>query len=297
MNYRHAFHAGNFADVLKHAVMVWIIGYLQRKPAPIRILDTHAGAGLYDLAGDEAARTGEWLSGIGRLAGRDATRMDPELAPFLAAYLELVAAAQPAGETGDGALRVYPGSPHLARALLRDVDRLQVNELQPDEAASLRRLMRGDRRVTVMTQNGWQMLKAALPPVERRGLVLIDPPFEVAEEPQHLVAALAAAFERFRTGVYLVWYPVKDRRAADRLAADVAAAACVSVLRAELDVGHAVSARTGNPRLGRCGVLVVNPPFGLADVLARALTPLARHLAAGPGAGSMVTLSKPDSGD
>src|SRR5690348_18334767 len=188
MNYRHAFHAGNFADVLKHAVMTRILVRLRQKPQAFRVIDTHAGAGLYDLAGPEASRTGEWRSGIGRLMG---AALDDEVHTLLAPYLDVVTALN------GGALRLYPGSPLLARAMLRAQDRLLACELEPGAAAALARNLRGDARAKAVTIDGWVALNAYVPPKERRGLVVIDPPYEDAGEFSRLAAALEGARQKW----------------------------------------------------------------------------------------------------
>ena len=174
MNYRHAFHAGNFADVFKHAVLVRILLHLREKPAPFRVIDTHAGAGLYDLTGPEASRTGEWRQGIERVR---AAPLAPEAASLLAPYLQAIAAFNP----GERLVR-YPGSPLLALRLMRAQDRLTACELEPSASAALERALAGDPRATAVAIDGWVALNAYLPPKERRGLVLIDPPFEQPDE-------------------------------------------------------------------------------------------------------------------
>ena len=192
MNYRHAFHAGSFADCMKHALLVWLIDALQAKPAPIFVLDTHAGAGRYDLDAGPAQRTGEWRQGIGRLLDTPP--------PALARYLGFIRT-----------LGLYPGSPALIRAMLRPDDRLACCELQPDDLFQLRRLFARDPQVAMHQRDGWEALGALLPPKERRGLVLIDPPYENPDEFSDVVAGLATAQRRFRTGVLAAWYPIKHR--------------------------------------------------------------------------------------
>ena len=215
MNYRHAFHAGNFADVFKHAILARILAYLTLKPAPLRFVDTHAGLGLYDLSGDAATRTGEWRHGIGRIA---AAVPPPELVEILAPYLGAVGPAGPGGTWLS-----YPGSPAVAQWVLRPEDRLTLCELHPEDGEALRRNMGRDRRVRVVTGDGYASLKAVLPPPERRGLVLVDPPFEKPGEFDTLLAALGAAHARWPTGSYMVWYPLKDRAAVGRFANGLAA--------------------------------------------------------------------------
>src|SRR5208282_2317647 len=210
MNYRHAFHAGNFADVHKHSVLARILVHLRRKPAAFRVIDTHAGAGRYDLSGPEPSRSGEWHQGIERVW--EARRRD-RLPALLTPYLDAVAALNP-----DGKLRVYPGSPLIAETLLRPQDRLIACELEPQSAASLAAALRGDARAKVLAIDGWTALGAYVPPKERRGLVLIDPPFEDATDFTRLSGALAAAHRKWPTGIYMLWYPIKERGAPDALA-------------------------------------------------------------------------------
>ena len=210
MNYRHTFHAGNFADVVKHAVLALLIERLKAKATAFRVIDTHAGAGLYDLAGEQARRTDEWKGGIGRLLGKSP---DPSLAALLSPYLSAVEAAQTLAPPGpDHSPRLYPGSPWIARHLLRPQDRLTAVELHPEDAASLSQLFAGDRQVKVIALDGWNALGAFVPPKERRGLVLIDPPFEERDEFDRLLAGLVKAHRRWPTGVYALWYPGQGSR-------------------------------------------------------------------------------------
>ena len=218
MNYRHAFHAGNFADCMKHALLVWIVRALARKAAPFRVLDTHAGRGRYDLMA-EAERTGEWRNGIARILG------DPP-AP-LADYVGLVGGLV-------GRLGLYPGSPLLVRALLREGDRLACCELQTDDAAALRLLFARDRQVAVHNRDGYAAVRALLPPLERRGLVLLDPPFEQDAEWDLLLDALREGARRFAGGVYAAWYPIKGRAAARAFHDRVRDAGLRDVVAAEL---------------------------------------------------------------
>ena len=228
MNYRHAFHAGNFADVMKHAVLVRILVHLRGKPAPFRVIDTHAGAGRYDLAGEEAQRSGEWRDGIDRLVRAPiAARARALIAP----YLDAVAACN-----GAGGLTAYPGSPALARAFLRPQDRLVACELEPNAAAALARHLAGDRRSKAVAIDGWTALNAYVPPKERRGLVLVDPAFEDAGDFARLAPALAAAHRKWASGTYLAWYPIKERAGPDALARRLRRSGVPKILRAELTV-------------------------------------------------------------
>src|SRR5207344_721439 len=201
MNYRHAYHAGNFADVLKHVVLALVIEYMKRKAAPFRVIDVHGGAGRYALTSVEADKTGEWQGGIGRLLGPDARPLPPDVARHLQPYLDAVRR-----ENAGAALDVYPGSPAIALRLMRAQDTLIANELHPEERAHLTAAIGADRRAKVMALDAWVALKSLLPPKERRGIVLIDPPFEEARELDRMVEGLAQGLQRFATGIYLAWY-------------------------------------------------------------------------------------------
>lgn len=276
MNYRHAFHAGNFADVLKHAVLALVIEHLKLKDGPFRVIDTHAGIGLYDLTGDEAQRTREWESGIARIWDHGPIDLPSPVATALEPYLDQIAALNPSG-----CLETYPGSPALALALLRPGDRLVANELHPDDVVSLKRSIGHDARAKVLSLDGWQALRALLPPSERRGAVLIDPPFEEAGEFERLTTGLAQATRRFATGIYLVWFPVKDRDAVNRFAGALAAAGYRRALLAELDIGT----HPENPgKLRSTGLAVLNAPYKLDETLGDLLPFLAARLQQGPGA-------------
>lgn len=270
MNYRHAFHAGNFADCVKHALLVWIVRALGRKPAPFRVLDTHAGAGAYDLGSDEARRGGEWRAGIGRL-------LDVTTGP-LSEYAALAREA--------GAPTSYPGSPALVRALLRPEDRLVCVELHPEEHAALRARFRGDPRVAVHRRDAWEALRALTPFPERRGLVLMDPPFEKPGEFDRLAEGLALVARRFRGAVQAAWYPVKHRAPVRAFHAAVGAAGVRDVVAAELWLREPIDPG----RLNGCGLLVANPPWGFEAEAGAVLAALLDRLGAGePGQGWAVT--------
>jgi len=271
MNYRHAFHAGNFADVVKHAVLVRILLHLRAKPAAFRMIDTHAGAGCYNLAGPQATRSFEWQDGIQRLLS---TAIPAPARALLAPYLEVIAGLNPGTR-----LTTYPGSPVLARAFLRGQDRLAACELEPGEAAALAENLAGDRRAKAIAIDGWTALNAYVPPKERRGVVLVDPPFEDADEFARLASGLAAAYDKWSGGIYLLWYPLKDRAGPDSLTKRLRHSAIAKMLRAELTI----PAREPG-RLGGCGLIVVNPPWTLEKELAVMLPALAAALA-GKGAG------------
>ncbi len=276
MNYRHAFHAGNFADVVKHAVLALLIERLKAKETAFRVVDTHAGIGLYDLSADAPNRTGEWRQGIRRVFDRP---LPEPLATPLAPSLPTVSAVTPGG-----GLRHYPGSPMIARQLLRRQDRLTAVELHPEDAAALSATFAGDRQVKVVALHGWLALPAFLPPKERRGLVLVDPPYEARDEFDRLAAGLAAAHRRWPTGQYLLWYPVKDLAAVDRLRLALAKSGIPRILRAELFVRD----RATPDRFNGTGLLLVNPPWQFEAALEALLGGLAPILADGPGAGFLL---------
>ncbi len=282
MNYRHAFHAGNFADVVKHIVLARILTYLHDKPTPFRVIDTHAGAGLYDLTGEEARRGGEWLTGIARLMQ---ARFSDEAGRLLAPYLDIVRAFNSGRELG-----VYPGSPLVARALLRPQDRLVACEVQPDARKDLIAALYRDTQARVVDLDGWTALTAFVPPKERRGVVLIDPPYESRDEFERLAQGFAAAFAKWPTGIYLLWYPVKSRRAADDLARAVAAATATAPGGGEgLRVEFSIAPQAEGGGLVSAGLLVVNPPWTLARELKVILPELEKPLGLGGAARYRVT--------
>jgi 23S rRNA (adenine2030-N6)-methyltransferase len=270
MNYRHAFHAGNFADVFKHAILLALLDALTAKDKPLCCFDTHAGRGHYALDEVEAGKTGEWRDGIGRLFD------DPDPPLPLRRYLDAIRACNP-----DGTLRTYPGSPLLAAQALRPGDRLVLCETQADEAAALRALFRGDPRVNVHQRDGYDALRALSPPAERRGLALIDPPFEAQEgEFTAIEAALAQAHARWPNGVYAVWYPIKSHRVIAPFHRHLAAGPFGKVLVAEL----LVQPDDSPLRLNGCGMLIANPPWKLEATLATMLPALQAKLARSPEA-------------
>jgi 23S rRNA (adenine2030-N6)-methyltransferase len=277
MNYRHAFHAGSFADVIKHIVLVRILTYLQDKPAAFRVLDTHAGAGLYDLTGEEASRSGEWLTGIARVMQ---ARFTDQALPLIAPYLDIIRSFN-----APPALTAYPGSPLIARALLRPQDRMTACELAPGPRKHLIGALRRDPQARVVDLDGWIALPAYVPPNERRGLVLIDPPFEAKDEFDRMADRFAAAFAKWPTGTYLLWYPAKSRRATDELTDRVAKAAAAAKPPGKLlRIEFSVAPQTAAEGLTSTGLLVVNPPWPLHDELRILLPELQKPLGQGGAA-------------
>ncbi|MCF1492243.1 23S rRNA (adenine(2030)-N(6))-methyltransferase RlmJ [Agrobacterium vitis] len=267
MNYRHIYHAGNFADVLKHAVLARLVIYLQQKDKAFRVLDTHAGIGLYDLSSDESQKTGEWLGGIGKLLEAELT---PAATDVLKPYLDVVRALNP-----DGGLTRYPGSPKLARDLFRPQDRLSAMELHPDDCRTLSRLFEGDYQARITELDGWLALGAHLPPKEKRGIVLVDPPFELDGEYERLVDGLARAYRRFSAGVYCLWYPIKKGAPIAAFHEALKETGIPKMLCTELSV-KSDRDLTG---LSGSGLIIVNPPFTLKDELHALLPELKRVLA------------------
>lgn len=281
MNYRHAFHAGNFADVVKHAVLALAIERLKAKDAPFCVIDTHAGLGRYDLRSAPAQKTGEYKSGIARLLEREAGMLPSELKPYLAAVRAL---------NGGGGLRWYPGSPRLVRSLMRRQDRLVLLELHPEDAAALTELFARDRQVSVQQADGYVGLKALLPPKERRGLVLIDPPFEVKDEFERLLRALRQAHRRWATGHYVIWYPIKDRAPVAAFHDALQATGIARILVSEL----LLRADDDSERLNGCGLVLINPPWPLDQKLAELMPVLADILGAERDGGARVAWLVPE---
>ncbi|TWI54190.1 23S rRNA (adenine2030-N6)-methyltransferase [Pseudomonas duriflava] len=263
MNYRHAFHAGNHADVLKHFILSRVLGLLGRKETPLAYLDSHSGLGLYDLMGDQATRTGEWREGIARLwAAFDVP------AP-LTSYLDIVRDMNP-----DGELRFYPGSPEVARRLTRPQDRLLFNEWHPDDGQLLKANMAQDRRTVIHQRDGWLLPKALLPTQEKRAVLLVDPPFEQADDWTRCALALKESIGRMRQSVAMIWYPIKDQRQLKRFYQELQKSGAPKLLRAELSV-HPVDNPIG---LNGSGMAIANPPWGLEEELRQVLPWLAKQL-------------------
>ncbi len=249
MNYRHAFHAGNFADVVKHLALVSVLLHLRKKDTPFAVIDTHAGRGVYDLTSGEATRTGEAETGITKLAGLEGGPA------ALSAYLDL---ARPPG--------AYPGSPLIAAKLLRPQDRLVAVEKHPEDAIALAAALKPFRRARAETADGYERLIALLPPPERRGAILIDPPYEAETEFAEAARAVVDAMRRFATGIYLVWFPVKSQASANGFCGEVLAAGAKKALRLDVTLGT-----RSEERLTTAGLLVVNPPFGFESEMREAL--------------------------
>lgn len=272
MNYRHAYHAGNHADVFKHLVLSRLIALMSRKEQSFAYLDTHAGIGLYDLRGDQATRTGEFLEGIARLWQAD------DLPALTADYMGLVRDMNP-----DGELRYYPGSPEVARRLTRAQDRVQLNEKHPQDGLLLKDNMKGDRRVAVHLGDGWHVPRALLPVPEKRAIMLIDPPFEQLDEMQRCAKALKEAVGRMRQTVAAIWYPVKDQRALKRFYQDLTGSGAPKLLRVELLV-HSLERPDS---LNGSGLAIANPPWGLEEELRQLLPWLAVKLGQTQGSWTM----------
>jgi 23S rRNA (adenine2030-N6)-methyltransferase len=266
VNYRHAFHAGNFADVMKHILLTFILQHLRRKETPFRVVDTHAGIGFYDLDGDEALRTGEWRSGVGALD----RPFDPAVEAAIAPYRDLLAAVRARrGET------IYPGSPSIIRELLRPADRAIFLEKHPEDGLLLEERFNTVQTTKVLRQDGWTALPGLIPPRERRGLVLIDPPYEEPGELDHAISRLQRATAKWPTGIFALWYPVKDTREIAAFASALRNAIDLPILRLELLVDN----QSDRTRLNGSGLVVVNPPYRLDEQAELVLPALAERLA------------------
>jgi 23S rRNA (adenine2030-N6)-methyltransferase len=277
MNYRHGFHAGNFADVFKHVLLTRALIHLMKKPAALRFIDTHAGAGRYDLDDEAGRRSPEWRDGIARLLK---AKPPPPVAELIAPYLAAVGPFDP--ETGRPAS--YPGSPALAQRLLRSDDRLALCEAHVEEYERLMVALGRDRRLRISSADGYVSLNAYVPPVERRGLALIDPPYEAVDDAARVEAALAKALAKWPRGVYLIWRPIKTGLADARFLNSIRSLGAPNVLGLTLDVGAVAPGPHSPTPLRRSGLLIVNPPFGLVEE-ARLLMPyLSKLLTRGGGA-------------
>lgn len=269
LSYRHSFHAGNHADVLKHTVQSLIIESLKEKEKPFLYLDTHAGAGRYQLSGEHAERTGEYLEGIALLWAQEAW---PE---ELTAYLEAVSALNPRKE-----LRFYPGSPLIAAYLLRDEDKLNLSELHPSDFPLLRSEFTRDYRARVIREDGYQQLRSQLPPQSRRGLILIDPPYEMKTDYQDVVKGVQEGYRRFATGTYAIWYPVVMRQQIKRMVKEFQATGIRKILQIEL----AVRPDSDQRGMTASGMIVINPPWKLESQM-KAVLPWLHNVLVPEGTG------------
>ncbi|MBA0167382.1 MULTISPECIES: 23S rRNA (adenine(2030)-N(6))-methyltransferase RlmJ [unclassified Pectobacterium] len=249
LSYRHSFHAGNHADVLKHTVQSLIITALKEKEKPFLYLDTHAGAGRYQLSGEHAERTGEYLDGIAKIWQRD--DIPAELEPYMQAVRTY---------NHNGQLRYYPGSPLIARQLLREQDKLHLTELHPSDFPLLRNEFQKDSRAKVLRDDGYQQLKSQLPPLSRRGFMLIDPPYELKTDYQAVVKGIQEGHKRFATGVFALWYPVVLRQHIKRMLKELEATGIRNILQIEL----AVLPDSDRYGMTASGMIVINPPWKLA---------------------------------
>jgi 23S rRNA (adenine2030-N6)-methyltransferase len=267
MNYRHAYHAGNFGDVHKHVALVSILLHLRRKATPFAVIDTHAGRGIYDLSGDEAQRTGEAEGGITLLRARAPQN------PALVKYLEVVSSFD---------VQHYPGSPRIIAQLLRPQDRLVAIEKHPEEYSALRSALSLFSNARTISGNGYTQLPRLLPPPERRGVVLIDPPYEEDNELEQIAGVLADAFRRFANGIYLIWLPQKDGSSAGALAGEICNIGAPKLLSVTLDISRTSNDPPG--KLSAAGLLIVNPPYGLDAEMRAASVELLPLLRRGPKA-------------
>ncbi len=275
MNYRHAFHAGNHADVLKHAVLARLFEHLKKKDKGFRFVDAHAGVGVYDLQGIEAFKTAEWQGGIGKLAQPFSSDVEALLAP----YRQVIAALN------DGGVKFYPGSPELAVRLMRAHDSIVLNELHPEDFAAAERRYANDKRVCLTALDAEVAIKAQLPPPERRGLILIDPPYEQKDEAARAVAMLAQGLRRFATGVFALWYPIKADRIDEAISREVKALDVAGTLRVEMQVREAFA----GGGLAGSGLIIVNAPWKLDDELRAIVPALAQRLGIGRWGQAKVT--------
>jgi 23S rRNA (adenine2030-N6)-methyltransferase len=279
MNYRHIFHAGNFADVIKHVALISVLLHLRRKEKPFCVVDTHAGSGLYEMEGSQAIRTWEWKGGIARV--RDLNAL-PNLPEALRKYLDLVNAEDPGR---------YPGSPRLAARLLRPQDRLIAIERNPEDAAALAQTLGGFPQARAIADDAYTRLPGLLPPRERRGIVLIDPPYEAEDEFIQAARLLTGAHHRFSTGIYLLWFPVKSSAAAEAFCGELRTEGIAPAVRLDIDLGG--DNDTQPRRLSRAGLVVVNPPYTFEPEMRSAgefLTPVLGHAPERPSTLTLTTI-------
>jgi len=258
MNYRHIYHAGNFADVVKHIILSRVILYMQRKEKAFRILDTHAGLGLYDLSSEEAQKTGEWKTGVGLIL-EAADKAPKDVKQLIEPYLNAVRAFN-----FDGEVKQYPGSPKIARELLRSQDRLTALELHPEDFETLQAHFDGDYQARITHLDGWLGQKSHLPPKERRGITLVDPPFEVFHEFFNLLKGMKEANERFATGTHMMWYPIKNRKACDEFRTELYKSKIPAILDISLEIRKPKGLKE---TFDGTGMAIVNPPYALEKEL------------------------------
>lgn len=272
LSYRHSFHAGNHADVLKHSILTYVLQYMNRKDKPYVYVDTHAGAGMYDVLGHNAQKTGEFRAGVARILNHNNTA-------FLAHYIDLVRSFNNSPD-----LRYYPGSPAIAQRLLRDDDRLALTELHSTEVENLRNSLGRDHRVRIAQEDGLKQLKAILPPHEKRAVVLIDPSYEIKTDYEQVSQALKQAVQRFATGTFLLWYPVITRPATEHFIAELQRLKISDMWRIELCI-----APDNNDRgMTGSGMILINPPYSLASDAQESLTILSTVLAQEPANGRLI---------
>jgi len=263
LSYRHSYHAGNYADVLKHSVLIHILEYLKNKDKPFCYVDTHAGAGMYSLRSEQAVKTNEYQQGIGALWQQD------DLPRAIAEYRELIKSFNGADQ-----LAFYPGSPLIAMELMRKQDRLFLYELHNTEIKILEAAIKKDKRVTVLHKDGFQGCLRLMPPQQRRGLVLIDPSYEIKTDYQQVTEAIIQLHKRFATGTYALWYPVVERQRINELEEKITGSQLRNVQLFEL----AQAADSDQYGMNASGMIVVNPPWTLKAEMEQVLPYLAKHL-------------------
>lgn len=259
MNYRHIYHAGNFADVFKHWILTLILSKLSKKTTPFCLFDTHAGLGFYDLQDVNAQKTLEFKSGVARLLDKTVA---PEFNDFIRLIIEY-----------NRQYSAYPGSPAIMQAFMRATDRLILSELHPADYQTLKHNFKDDRRITTLQQSGYATLKALLPPLERRGLILIDPPFEKDDEFEQIIISIKESLKRFANGIYAIWYPIKDRKAISQFYNNLEKTSAASILVIELHANESIL-----NQLNSCGMVVINPPWQLEETLKSAMPNLISYL-------------------
>ncbi len=269
MNYRHAFHAGNHADVLKHVVLTRVIDYMKRKDKLFHVLDAHAGIGIYELDGKEAQKTKEFEGGIGKMK----RAFTPEVEELLKPYREVIAALNPGTKT----VKVYPGSPEIAVQLCRSGDLMTFNELHPKDFEALSARYVDEPRARITNMDAAILIRASLPPPLRRGIILMDPPFEAKTEKEAVLSALAHGYKRFASGIFMVWYPVKGADYAEKFCAEVAALKLPATMQVELRVRESFE----GGGLAGSGLIIVNPPFVLEEEMKVLLPALAKRMGVG----------------